>query len=538
GTEKARNVYGNNLISRKSGNTTAYYMYNGHGDVTNLLDGKGGIIGSYYYDAFGNVQENTSTFSNPYRYAGYQYDEEIGKYYLLNRMYDPESARFMQEDTYRGNANDPLSLNLYTYVNNNPMIYDDQNGHWPSFIDNFVSSAKSVLSSAISYVKETASNIYNAVINLPSTISSGFNYAKDTVYSWGKTINSTYKTIKTVYNKVVKPIVTNYAKQKIEEVKTGISVKAGEVANYVKNIDVPKLLFGGMSVVAGAGAIATGIGIGLVPGLQLVGIGLIGAGAASIAYGTGEVIEWTGRINPVKDFAERNLGMSETAYDITGMVVSTVSSAGTEAFAGIAKLGWSALRAEVSGGKVLKGITNFVKGITSETKGAGNANVLSKSGEIPLTGVERFDRLAYGTDEFNSWKANLEGRNYKVVENYNLPSGNPANVLKNGTIEINPNEFRYIDLLHESRHVFHDSVSLSQTGKSVLQQKGWLKRDMRNIVEIDAYKYEMSLAERKGFSQEYKDFLQGRINDYSSAYINSNSTIDNFTSQLNYYNKK
>ncbi|MBK1812666.1 hypothetical protein JHL18_18765 [Clostridium sp. YIM B02505] len=259
-----------------------------------------------------------------------------------------------------------------------PIICDNQNGHWPSFIDNFVSSAKSVLSSAISCAKETASNIYNTVINLPSTISSGFNYVKDTVYSWGKTINSTYKTIKTVYNKVVKPIVTNYAKQKIEEVKTGISVKAGEVANYVKNIDVPKLLFGGMSVVAGAGAITTGIGIGLVPGLQLVGIGLIGAGAASIVYGAAEVAESTMHINPIKDFAEQKLGMSETAYDITGMAVSTVSSAGTEAFAGIAKLGLSALRAEVSGGKGLKGIANFVKGITSEAKRADESSIFSK----------------------------------------------------------------------------------------------------------------------------------------------------------------
>ncbi|SFB37041.1 Ig-like domain-containing protein, partial [Clostridium frigidicarnis] len=129
--EKGRNVYGLNLLMRKVGDTEAYYMYNGHGDVTNLLDGTGKIIGSYYYDAFGKVEESTSDISNPYKYAGYQYDEEIGKYYLKSRMYDPETARFMQEDTYRGDKNDPLSLNLYTYCENNPLIYDDQNGHWP-----------------------------------------------------------------------------------------------------------------------------------------------------------------------------------------------------------------------------------------------------------------------------------------------------------------------------------------------------------------------------------------------------------------------
>ena len=39
----------------------------------------------------------------------------LGKYYLKARMYDPVTARFMQEDTYRGKDEDPLSLNLYAY---------------------------------------------------------------------------------------------------------------------------------------------------------------------------------------------------------------------------------------------------------------------------------------------------------------------------------------------------------------------------------------------------------------------------------------
>ena len=50
-------------------------------------------------------------------------------------MYDPKIARFLQEDTYRGEANDPLSLNLYTYCNNNPLIYYDPTGHRPEWLD-------------------------------------------------------------------------------------------------------------------------------------------------------------------------------------------------------------------------------------------------------------------------------------------------------------------------------------------------------------------------------------------------------------------
>ena len=35
----------------------------------------------------------------------------------------------MQEDTYTGDINDPLSLNLYTYGHNNPIRYIDPSGY-------------------------------------------------------------------------------------------------------------------------------------------------------------------------------------------------------------------------------------------------------------------------------------------------------------------------------------------------------------------------------------------------------------------------
>jgi hypothetical protein len=44
-------------------------------------------------------------------------------------MYDPKIARFLQEDTYRGDPNDPLSLNLYAYCRNNPLAYWDPSGN-------------------------------------------------------------------------------------------------------------------------------------------------------------------------------------------------------------------------------------------------------------------------------------------------------------------------------------------------------------------------------------------------------------------------
>ena len=75
--------------------------------------------------------------TNPYRYSGYYYDIETNNYYLMARYYNPNIARFITEDPYRGELNDPLSLNRYVYVNNNPLIYYDPSGHFGEGIWNW-----------------------------------------------------------------------------------------------------------------------------------------------------------------------------------------------------------------------------------------------------------------------------------------------------------------------------------------------------------------------------------------------------------------
>ncbi len=127
----AKNTYGGPLLLRTvfgDIETTYQYLYNAHGDVVTLLSG-GEVVATYYYDSFGNVLEQTGDVDNSILYAGYQYDEETGLYYINARMYDPVTARFLQADTYLGSLNDPLSLNLYTYCLNNPHKYTDPSGH-------------------------------------------------------------------------------------------------------------------------------------------------------------------------------------------------------------------------------------------------------------------------------------------------------------------------------------------------------------------------------------------------------------------------
>ena len=69
---------------------------------------------------------------NPIRYRGYYYDVETGLYYLQSRYYDPEIGRFISPDEfdYLGVDGTPLSFNLYTYCNNNPVKYSDESGNF------------------------------------------------------------------------------------------------------------------------------------------------------------------------------------------------------------------------------------------------------------------------------------------------------------------------------------------------------------------------------------------------------------------------
>ncbi len=106
-----------------------YYVTNGHGDVTELRDASGNLLNSYSYDIWGNPITVQETVPNSLRYAGEYWDADTKLQYLRARWYDPATARFIGEDTYEGELTNPLSLNLYAYVHNNPLIYVDPSGH-------------------------------------------------------------------------------------------------------------------------------------------------------------------------------------------------------------------------------------------------------------------------------------------------------------------------------------------------------------------------------------------------------------------------
>jgi len=97
------------------------YTYDGLGDVVNLVDGYGNLVQTYYYDAFGKSTNVKHDVVNKKQFTGKEVDEDSGLYYFLARYYDPETGRFLSEDSVPAG-------NLYVYCSQDPINKVDPDG--------------------------------------------------------------------------------------------------------------------------------------------------------------------------------------------------------------------------------------------------------------------------------------------------------------------------------------------------------------------------------------------------------------------------
>ena len=138
---------------------TYYYLYNGHGDVVQIVDTAGNIVNQYDYDVWGNFITKEETIENHFTYFGQTYDETTGLYYLRARYYDPTTGRFTQQDP----AED--GYNWYVYGNQNPVRFVDPKGEAGTevaatmLIDAFIGDGKT---KDYSYNREVVQTFYSS----------------------------------------------------------------------------------------------------------------------------------------------------------------------------------------------------------------------------------------------------------------------------------------------------------------------------------------------------------------------------------------
>ena len=136
GRRSSMNLLGTsaNIIatSRGTGDSESWYLYNKdiRESTTSLTAADGSAAATYEYDDFGGTTVTSGAdLDNEICYTGQIYDQSSGLYYYNARFYDPENARFLTQDTYRGEADQPDTLHLYAYCKNNPINYVDPSGH-------------------------------------------------------------------------------------------------------------------------------------------------------------------------------------------------------------------------------------------------------------------------------------------------------------------------------------------------------------------------------------------------------------------------
>jgi hypothetical protein len=157
---------------------------------------------------------------------------------------------------------------------------------------------------------------------------------------------------------------------------------------------------------------------------------------------------------------------------------------------------------------------------------------IRKVGEWTPTGVARFDELAVECPAWQGWVTNLQKRGIRVMPNPNLPPGNPASYSpKSKILEYNPSTFRYIDLLHESRHIVQFERAAA---KGLDLGKPFRSKKLYAWLEKGALEYEVKIANRFNFSQEYKLELEDSFNHYwKNQYRYKYIKNESFRSMLN-----
>jgi RHS repeat-associated protein len=123
----AHYTYGLDLVSSvQPSGAASYYHFDGTGNTVQITNASGAIVNSYAYLPFGEQTVLAAAVANPFTYSGQigVMDEGTGLYFMRNRWYNPTLGRFQHLD--------PVGLaggeNLYEYVGNSPLRYNDALG--------------------------------------------------------------------------------------------------------------------------------------------------------------------------------------------------------------------------------------------------------------------------------------------------------------------------------------------------------------------------------------------------------------------------
>jgi len=109
-------------------NAGFYYYTRDHlGSVRELTDGSGNVRARYAYDPFGRRTKLGGDVDSDFAFAGMFSSSETSLSFAMNRVYDPNLARWLSRDSLN-HAEFKEGPNLYAYVRNEPVDNTDNSG--------------------------------------------------------------------------------------------------------------------------------------------------------------------------------------------------------------------------------------------------------------------------------------------------------------------------------------------------------------------------------------------------------------------------
>ena len=130
-SETRKYVWGLGLLYMVEDGYAFFYHQDNLGSVRAVTDENADMDSSFEYEAFGGKVEVDSLSTQPFGFTGEVDDNSFGfvdYMYLRARHYNPFIGRFLSRDSYAGDITRPLSLNRYTYTENNPVNFTDPSG--------------------------------------------------------------------------------------------------------------------------------------------------------------------------------------------------------------------------------------------------------------------------------------------------------------------------------------------------------------------------------------------------------------------------
>jgi RHS repeat-associated protein len=114
-----------------------YFLLSDHLGSTSLtIENDGSTVASEMrYSPWGSVRYSNGITPTEYTYTGQRSEtDSFGLMFYNARWYDPTLGRFIQPDQIIPEDNNPLDLDRYSYVRNNPIAFMDPSGRDPVYI--------------------------------------------------------------------------------------------------------------------------------------------------------------------------------------------------------------------------------------------------------------------------------------------------------------------------------------------------------------------------------------------------------------------